>query len=374
VKIESVESILFGGAHFVRLTCDNGLQGIGQSGCWAYPEAVHAVVGTFEKYLHGNDPTRTEHYGQYFHRLGSFRGAAVSAAISAIDIALWDIKGKHLDVPVWQLLGGRYRDKIRLYVIVHGNTAEELASRAQSAVADGFTAVKMDPLCPGYQDLPGALLAKTVVDCVAAVRETIGYETDLMCEFHRKLTPMQFVPIADELAKFRLAFLEDGVQTDSIASQAALAKRVATPLAFGERLTSIWEFRELLEESGGVVCRPDIGLAGGITEVKKICAIAESFHSYVCTHNFQGPLLTAAAAHIDTVIPNFVIQEYSYIDEGPVRAAFPGSLERVGGFLKVPNLPGLGIELREDVEVNIAPTLHILDQALRSDGSVASAV
>ena len=224
MKIESVESILFGGAHFVRLTCDNGIQGIGQSGCWAYPEAVHAVVGTFERYLHGNDPTRTEHYGQYFHRLGSFRGAAVSAAISAIDIALWDIKGKYLDVPIWQLLGGRYRNEIRLYVIVHGNTAEELASRAQSAVADGFTAVKMDPLCPGYQDLPAALLTKTVVDCVAAVRETIGYETDLMCEFHRKLTPMQFVPIADELAKFRLAFLEDGVQTDSIASQAALAQ------------------------------------------------------------------------------------------------------------------------------------------------------
>jgi galactonate dehydratase len=374
MKIEEVESIMFGGAHFVRVRCDNGVHGIGQSGCWAYPESVDAVIRIFGPYLQGKDPMRTEHYGQYFHRLASFRGSATSAAISALDIALWDIKGKYLDVPIWQLLGGRYRDRIRLYLIVRGRTADELASSARAAVAEGFTAVKIDPLCPGYQDLAGAELARQVVDCVAAVREAVGNESDVMCELHRKLTPMQFVPIAKELAKFRLAFLEDAVQTDSIASQAALAHRVTTPLAFGERLTSIWEFRELLEQSGGVVCRPDIGLVGGITETKKLCAIAESFHSYVCTHNFQGPLLTAAAAHIDTVIPNFVVQEYSYIDEGPVRAAFPGSLTRDGGYLMLPEAPGLGVELREDVDVTIAPELHLFDQALRSDGSVANAV
>ena len=116
---------------------------------------------------------------------------------------------------------------------MHGRTADELASSARAAVADGFTAVKIDPLCPGYQDLAGAELARQVVDCVAAVREAVGNESDVMCELHRKLTPMQFVPIAEELAKFRLAFLEDAVQTDSIASQAALTQRVTTPLAFG---------------------------------------------------------------------------------------------------------------------------------------------
>ena len=149
VKIEEVESLLLGGAHFVRITTDQGLVGLGQSACWAYPEAVDAVIGTFRGYLLGQDPHQIERHWQHLYRMGPFRGSVLSGAVSAVDIALWDLKGQALQAPIWELLGGKYRDRIRLHLLMGGATPEEVHANALSAAAEGFTAIKFDPIPTG---------------------------------------------------------------------------------------------------------------------------------------------------------------------------------------------------------------------------------
>jgi galactonate dehydratase len=375
VKIAEVEPLLVGGGLYVRVTTDDGLVGLGQSACWGYPAAVAEVVRTFARYLVGQDPARIEHHWQYLYRMGPFRGSVLSGAVSAVDIALWDIKGQRLQAPIWELLGGRCRDRVRLHLLMGGATPEEIAANARAAAAEGFTAIKFDPLPAGFQDMTMEGLVGAAVDRVAAARETVGRDVDVIVELHRKLTPLQAVPLATALAPFRPLFIEDPVQIDSIESQGEIARRVTSAVANGERMHTIWEFRELLVGGGSQYVRPDVGLAGGLTHCKKIAALAESFHAAVVTHNFLGPVLTAAAVHLDVSIPNFVVQEYSRRDEGVLAPAFPGTLRRVGGYLEVPDRPGLGVTLDESrLE---APGTGLLDPQrlpLRADGSVAYSV
>jgi len=375
VKIAEVASIVAGSGAYVRITTEDGLVGLGQTACWGYPHAVHAVVQTFREYLVGQDPLRIEHHWQYLYRMAPFRGSVLSGAVSAVDIALWDIKGQKLQVPIWQLLGGKCRDKVRLHLLMGGATPEQLAANARAAVQEGFTALKFDPIPAGFENLTLDGLVATVVERVEAVRETVGKDADLIIEMHRKLTPLQAIPVSDALARFNLLLIEDPIQIDSIQSQAEIARRISTALANGERLHTIWEFREMLVGGGSQYVRPDVGLAGGLTHCKKIAAIAESFHAAVVTHNFLGPVLTAASVHLDVSIPNFVVQEYSKVDEGPLATAFPGTLKRTGGYLEVPEAPGLGVRLDESKLADVAPTL--LDprtSPLRADGSVGRAV
>lgn len=381
MKIEAVESLLIGGAHFVRIRTEDGLVGLGQSGAWGYPEATDQVVRGFIPYLVGTDAMRIEHHWHALYRMAPFRGSIVSAAVSAVDIALWDLKGQKLQVPIWELLGGRVRDRIRLHLLMGGGTPEEIAASARRAVAEGFTALKFDPLPDGYQDMALGRLAKTARDAVGAARETVGPDVDLIVELHRKLTPLQARTVADALADLAPLFVEDPIQIDSIASQSELARQFSVALANGERMHSIWEFREMLVGGGCQYVRPDLGLAGGISHCKKIAAIAESFHAAVVTHNFLGPVLTAAAVHLDASIENFVVQEYTTKDESAtVAAVFAGVPVRQGGYLPIPEAPGLGISLHEGLDIAAAPRLAPGERAssgatlVRSDGSVARAV
>ena len=373
-KIETVESILFGGAHFVRITTDDGVSGLGQSACWAYPKATAQVVASFRDYLVGQDPSRIEHHWHYLYRMGPFRGSILSAAVSAVDIALWDIKGKRLQAPIWELLGGRCRDRIRLHLLMEGDTPEEIAIAAGAAAVEGFTAVKLDPLPVGYQDMGLARLIEEVTSRVGAARTAVGSDVDIIVELHRGLTPLQALPVIEALKPFDPLFIEDPIQIDSIISQAEIARSLTVPIGHGERLHTIWEFRELLAAGGAQFCRPDLGLAGGLTQCKKIAAVAEAFHAIVVTHNFLGPVLTAASVHLDASIPNFLVQEYSKIDESSAAAAFPGALQRAGGYLPVVDRPGLGVELAQDLEITIAPLDELGRIPLRADGSVAFAV
>ena len=374
MKIAEVESLLVGGGLYVRITTDNGLVGLGQTACWGYPSAVHEVIQTFRKYLIGQDPMRIEHHWQYLYRMAPFRGSVLSGAVSAVDIALWDIKGQKLQAPIWELLGGKCRDKVRLHLLMGGDTPDEIAVNARAAASEGFTAIKFDPIPPGFENLTLEGLVQTVVDRVAAAREAVGKDVDIIIEMHRKLTPLQTLPVAEAIAQFRPLFIEDPVQIDSIQSQAEIARRISTALANGERMHTIWEFRELLVHGGSQYVRPDVGLAGGLTHCKKIAAIAESFHAAIVTHNFLGPVLTAASVHLDVSIPNFVVQEYTKQDEA-LAEAFPGTLKRVGGYLEVPEAPGLGVSI--DVSKLEAPGRAMWDPTkapLRADGSVARAV
>jgi galactonate dehydratase len=373
-KIERVESLPIGGGYYVRITTDDGLSGVGQSAAWGYPQAVDQVVQSFTPYLVGQDPMRIEHHWQYLYRMAPFRGNVVSGAVSAVDIALWDLKGQRLQAPIWELLGGRCRDKVRLHLLMGGGTAEDVHRKAKEASAEGFTAIKFDPLPAGFQDMTLEGLVATAVEQVAAAREAVGREVDIIVELHRKLTPLQALPLCEALAQFRPLFVEDPIQIDSIESQAAIARRLTCPIGNGERMGSIWEFRELLVAGGAQYVRPDLGLAGGLTHCKKIAAVAESFHAAVVTHNFLGPVLTAASVHLDVSIPNFVVQEYSKVDEQRAEA-FPGTLKREGGYLPVPAAPGLGVRI-DDAKLSAIGRGPAEGRKLplRADGSVAYSV
>lgn len=380
MKIERVESILAGNMQIVRIFTDNGLEGIGQSACWGYLEATDAVVKKFTEYLVGKDPLQIEHHWQYMFRMGPFRGSVVSGAVSAVDIALWDIKGKFFEAPVWQLLGGKVRDKIRLHLLMGGNrpgasVAEGLRLNAQAAAEEGFTAIKTDPLPDGFQSMTLSRLIHDTRENVAAMREGAGLDVDIILEIHRKLTPMNAIALAEQLVEFRPLFFEDPVQIDSIKSQGEIARRTTLPVANGERMHSIWEFRELFEAGGSQYVRPDLGLGGGITHVKKIAGLAESYHSALVTHNFLGPVLTAAACNIDTSIPNFLTQEYTKLDEEPVNSMFSTAWKREGGFIPVPDSPGIGVTIDGDaLKAQPFEPRGLQNIPMRTDGSVGYSV
>jgi galactonate dehydratase len=381
MKIEKVEGMLIGsdliGANYVvRITTESGITGIGQTGAWGFPDAAAKVVEQYGEYLVGRDPFAIEHIQQALYRLRPFRGNIVSGALSAIDIALWDIKGKHFGVPVWELLGGRVRDRVRLHLLIDGANPAEIAVAAKTAAEQGFTAIKYDPIQDGWQDQTQARIIEGVRDMAAAARDAVGLDVDLIFELHRKLSPMQSVAVAEALAEFRPLFLEDPIQIDSIALQAELAKRYTSPLPNGQRLSTIWEFRDLFAAGGPQHVRPDLGIAGGLTGCRKIAAIAEAHHSAVVNHNFLGALLTAASVHLDVSIPNFLTQEYMLRDEStrPADAIFKTTLERDGGHMLAPESPGIGVEI-DDSLLAAAPAQYLpLATPLRNDGSPAMAI
>ncbi len=375
MKIEKIESLLIDTSYVVRITTDTGLTGIGQTACWGYPKAVQEIVTDFGSYLKGQDPLRIEHHWQYLYRMLPFRGNTLSGAVSAVDIALWDIKGKHYGAPVWDLLGGRCRDRIRLHLLIDGDSPEALAKSITTARSTGFTAVKFDPLTAGYADWTQDRLVRHTIEMCQAARDAGGSETDLIVEVHRKLTPMTSLALAEALKPFNLLFLEDPIQIDSIESQATIASQTAVPIGNGERLTSIWEFRELLQHGGPQYVRPDLGTAGGLTHCKKIAAIAESHHCAVVTHNFLGPLITMASIHLDVSIPNIVTQEYTLDDESAINAVYQVTTKREGGFMPVPDNPGLGVQL-DDTMLTDLPFRPFREERppLREDGSVAYSV
>lgn len=378
MKIEAVQSYVSGDLHFVQIFTDTGLVGLGQSAMWAYPRATEAVVDKISGYLLGKDPFTLEHHWQALYRMGPFRGAALSSAVSAIDIALWDIKAQSFEVPIYEILGGKYRDKVRLCLPVSASTAVDIVKAAVEGKAQGFTVLKLDPICDGFQDLSHARVVNDALDLVAEVRSEVGRDVDLILELHRKLTPLQAIGFLEGVAKYTPLFCEDPIQIDSLAQQAALARKVTVPIGNGERLHTIWEFNELLEAGGPQYLRPDIGLAGGFSHLRKIAAIGEARHSAVVTHNFLGPALTAASVHFDVTTPNFVSQEYNIRDEDAAsHPALTSTLVREGGFFLAPQGPGLGVTLDPDklsADCYLGYVGALAAAPLRDDGSVIFAV
>jgi galactonate dehydratase len=366
-----------GNTHFVRVTDDTGVTGVGQSACWGYPEAVHSVVQTFREYLIGSDSFEIERHWQHLYRMAPFRGSVLMAAVSAVDISLWDLKGKLLGVPVYELLGGKVRDRIRLHALLLGQpTVEGLVQQAVEAVDAGFTAIKFEPFPADAPDLALSAIVAGTFERVSAVREAVGVGVDLILELHRKLTPLQALPVIESLRTAQPLFVEDPIQIDSISSQAAIARTFTIPLGQGERCNSIWEFKELLAQGGPQYLRADLGQAGGISHCKKIAAIAEAHHAAVNWHNYLGPVLTAASVQLDACVPNFVTQEY-YVtaDEGPMAAGFTTALRRDGGDAILSDAPGLGVDFDEAAigELDFVGR-PLIDAPRRRDGSLAASV
>lgn len=377
VKIAEVESWVAGSTHIVRILDDDGRAGFGQSACYAYPEAVQSVVRVFGDYLVGKEADRIEDHWHQLYRMGPFRGSILSGAVSSVDIALWDIKAQRLEVPIFELLGGRCRDRVRLHLLILGwKTLDELIASAKAAATDGFTAIKIDPLPPDYGSLAIPVLTNSIIEATELVRETIGNDVDLIIELHRSLPAPQVTGVLNALARYKPLFVEDPIQIDSITAQGDVARNSPVALAQGERLHSIWEFRELLERGGSQYIRPDVGLAGGITHTRKVAALAEAFNAQVSMHTFSGPVVTAAATHVEMTIPNHVTHEWwPTVDEPGAMPGVTSSLRRDGGWLLAPEAPGLGVivqpELIERFEVLGRP-IHAIPR--RADGSVTFSV
>jgi galactonate dehydratase len=378
MRIESVESfIVHTNCHIVRVTTDTGLIGIGEAGFWGYPEGTHAIVSRLAKYLIGKDPLRADHHWQYIYRNNHHRGGALHAALSAIDIALWDIKGKHLGSPVWQLLGGMCRSRVRAYIHLRDVTDEELVEDAAEKVRQGFTALRFSPFIQNAQRLTHAGLIRSTVNRVRVVRDAVGDDIDLLIDVHNRLTPSDAMVLGRELVPYRLLFIEDPTKQDTAEAMALVAAGCPVPIATGERLHTIYEFKELLHNRACSYVRPDVCLAGGITQTKKIASIAEAYQVETVPHNPLSPVSTAACVQIDACSPNCLLQEYMGDGTRPgeewKREIVKAPIKLENGYLIVPEDPGIGIELDMiGVERNAEKyEERPLETPLHTDGSVA---
>jgi len=372
MKITEVSAHHHGNALLVAVHTDSELIGVGESGCWAYPEAVGQVVATFAEHLVGTEVSRIEHHWHMMWRMGPFRGAVIGAAVSAIDAALWDIAGQRHGVPTHQLLGGPYRDRIRLHRAVGGADADALGEAARAAAAEGFTALKFNVTDTEVDGSVNELVADAVAR-TTAVRDATDGRVDLIVEIHRSLTPQQVPAVLDALRPLRPLFVEDPIQIDTIDVQTGLLAHGLT-LGLGERWQSPWEVREALAAHGPFVVRSDVNMAGGITAARKIAAIAEASHAQVSWHNWLSPVSDAATLTVDAVIPNLLTHEHF-----PAGLAVSDAIEtdwRVDdGHMLPPSTPGLGVRVAFDRLGHIdylGRPLHEIP--LRRDGSVAFAM
>lgn len=376
MKIAKIEGLLVDRYFFVRITTDTGIVGVGESGAWGFLEASKGALEPLRDYLLGRDPLLIERHFQAMYRWSHFRGAAIMGAISAVDIALWDIAGKHFGVPVYQLLGGAVRDKARVYCHAFGETREQLVAGCRQAKAAGFSAI--GHLTPFLDEDPSMPYYKThadkigdAIEAVRAYREAVGASVDLCIEIHRRLTPHEAVVLARGIEAYHPMFIEDPTLPDNLDAMAWIAEKINVPIATGERLHTIFEFEMLLARNAVQYVRPDVCLCGGITQAKKIAALAEARHVGVVPHNPLSPVSTAACIQIAAACPNFVLQEYPN-DEGQVfggkppqgaeqlTTVGPGTLRRnnlvrhglrqENGFVIIPDAPGIGVELVEGVE------------------------
>jgi len=387
MKIVDIRTVPVDRYLFVEVLTDEGIKGLGESGAWGYLEASAQAVETFKRYLIGQDPRRIEHHWQYLYRWSHFRGAAIMGALSAVDIALWDILGKELGVPCYQLLGGKCREQARVYYHVFGQTTEELVQGCIQAREQGFTAVgHLTPFLDEPRDRPffqtHADRMAQAVDRVRQYREAVGNEVDLCIEIHRRLTPAEAVVLARGIEAYRPFFYEDPTLPDNLDAMAEIAGKIHIPIATGERIHTIHEFEMLLGRGAVQYVRPDVCMCGGLTHAKKIAALAEARYVQVVPHNPLSPVSTAACVQLAACIPNFALQEYP-LKEGAVRTGNlpPGgeaaeasivksTLELENGFLIVPEAPGIGVELAEAAAERFPYRPRPVQTRLHADGSV----
>ncbi|HXF60985.1 MAG TPA: galactonate dehydratase [Caldilineaceae bacterium] len=376
MKITDVKTIFVDRYLFVQVYTDEGITGLGESGAWGYLEASAGAVETFKRYLIGQDPLRIEHHWQYLYRWSHFRGAAIMGALSAIDIALWDIAGKFFGVPCYQLMGGKTRDKARVYYHVFGDTKEKLIQGCVEAKRQGFTAVgHLTPFLDESHDVPyfktHADKMADAIETVARYREAVGNEVDLCIEIHRRLTPAEAIVLARGIEPYYPFFYEDPILPDNFDAMALVAQNIHIPIATGERIHTIYEFEALLRRGAVQYVRPDVCLAGGLTHCKKIAALAEAHHVGVVPHNPLSPVSTAACIQLAACIPNFALQEYPIGENEPPKSEIVKSALRLeNGFLIIPDAPGIGIELAEDAAERHPYKPRKVHTRLHVDGSV----
>ncbi|ADJ48955.1 galactonate dehydratase [Amycolatopsis mediterranei S699] len=376
MRITDLQTHHVGRYLFVSVYTDVGITGLGEVGAWAYLDAVEAILDKWRRYLVGQDPARIEHHWQYLYQSTFFRGAIVLSALAAVDIALWDIKGKRLGVPVHELFGGPTRDRVRSYAPVFGSTAEEMAAGCVELRDQGFTAARL--VLPSFAEQRWERGAESyagrvddAVRKVLACREAVGPGFDLCVEAHRSLSVPEAIAVGRGIEQARPLFFEDPIAPESPDAMAEVARAVPVPIATGERAISVQEIQALLTRGATRYVRPDVCAVGGLTPARKIAALAEAHYVAIVPHNPLGPVSTAACLHLDASVPNFLIQEHpSFNTDGGEDVMIKDPLQFEAGYLAVPGAPGIGIELAPDAETLFPPAPRDLTPALAFDGSV----
>ena len=378
MKITKVSPILIDRYLFVEVETDEGIKGLGESGAWGFLDASYGAVEQLKGAVIGQDPLRIEFLWNYMYRCFHFRGAAIMGALSAIDIALWDIAGKYYGAPVYQLLGGRCRDKARVYYHVLGDTTEKLVQGIKDAKAAGFNAVgHLTPFLDNDREKAAPFQTyvnyiEKAIDSVRQYREAVGDSVDLCIEIHRRLSIHDAIVLARGIEKYHPYFYEDPVKPDNFDDMAEVSKKIHIPIATGERLHTPQEFAMLLRKGAVQFVRPDVCICGGITGAKKIAAMAEAFGVEVVPHNPLSPVSTMACLQIAAAVPNFAIQEYPEGQETlPIAGIVAPTPRHTGdGYLTFNETPGIGIELLPDAAQKYPYRPRSRTVYLKSDGSI----
>ncbi|WP_460963318.1 mandelate racemase/muconate lactonizing enzyme family protein [Parasphingorhabdus pacifica] len=357
MKITHLETFVLGtpwrDLTYVRVHTDDGLVGVGETRMLGHTEALLGYLREAgSQHVVGSDPFDIESlvwrmkHGDYGRA-----GEIVMSGIACVEMACWDIIGKALGQPVWRLLGGRVRDRIKAYAngwYTVERTADEFHAAAREVVARGYSALKFDPFGPGRWELEAAERRRSI-ELVEAVRDAVGPDVEILVEMHGRFTPAEAVRIAGDLARLEPSWIEEPVPPENFDALSQVSRQVTLPVATGERIHDRIEYRELFDRQAADIIQPDIGHFGGILETKKVAAAAETHYVLVAPHNVGGPVLTAANLHLAATMTNFKIQEHfnDFADEH-VKKAAPGVPEVVDGHFDLPEAPGLGVELDVD--------------------------
>ena len=370
MKIASIRTHIVGEVRpflFVVVETDDGIQGIGEAGITWREQAVAGYIEALIPSLIGEDPQRIEHLWQIMLRCGFFPGGRIgAAAISAIDIALWDIKARSLGVPVYELLGGLVRDRVACYPHVADTALDVMIKECRNLVADGWPFVRFNLPSQGGQ-LEPRVSVREGVELVAGVREAIGPDIGIIMDAHTRLDPVDAVSLCRRLEPFNPFFVEDPVRCENAAAIGRLRQHTAVPIAMGEQYATKWEFREPIENDWIDFCRVDLCIVGGLTEARKIAGWCETQYIAIAPHNPLGPVSTAACLHLDLATSNFAVQECARIPGEVLVELFPRQVPFKDGYMHVPDGPGLGITFDESAVSKYAvmegdcPRLHRAD-------------
>jgi galactonate dehydratase len=330
---------------FLKIHTDEGLVGLGEPTLENRAYTIVTAISEIEPYLIGKDPTRVVHHWQAIYKHAFYRGGPLlTSALSGVEHALWDLAGKAVGLPVYKLLGGPTRDRIKLYAHARGDTPEALAAHGRQLVAQGFIALKSvlrGPRPARIIETPGFI--DHVVARMDALRSAVGNEIDIGIDFHGAVSPQSAGLLIKALEPYSPMFYEEIVAAQNIEVMADLARKTHIPIATGERLYTKWDFRKLLEVGAASILQPDLSHAGGIFEGRIIAGMAESYYAALAPHCPLGPISLAACLQLDAAIPNFLAQEHVHLGEGYLKQPFVVQ----DGYLPLPTGPGLGIELDE---------------------------
>ncbi len=377
MKIERIETFLanIGSRNlcFVKVRTDDGLHGIGEAYSVGPDRATEAAIHDFEEWLIGQDPLRIEHLWALMYNGTRFPpGPTILAALSGIEHALWDIKGKALGVPVYQLLGGAVRERVRVYQNPGGGSPAELAERAIACIERyGYTALKISPHPPGAEKMPWNAVVRAAAERMKAVRDAVGPDIDIGLDPHARIfEPVRALQMARAVAEYNPYFFEEPIRPENIDALASFKRQCPIPVATGECLYTKFEFRDLIVREAADIIQPDICLMGGILEMKKVAAIAEASYVVVAPHNPMGPVATAVNVHFAASTPNFVVLEYNPDDRPPRRDLVQEPLVVKNGYIELPAKPGLGIELNEEAFRKYPFRSWRRTSPIRPDGSI----